>query len=1019
VQRQLDTMDLTHITTDLYTLLCSVPPANPEHNVKVFHVENNHKPLSCTEPQPATITAMVYRWVTALYQRSVLVSIVKYILLRPLITKFTIPQITQEKKGGIFSVVLQRLNELIFESVLLSFNGSNYDNILVINGLIFIQTLLHEKIKIFKKSSAISTVILTIKKNVISHTALNRNQSLKRVRKRFPMNLYFKDLRNLVAANLTLDKLARLFNIETSKLVFPYEAATSICMLKKTTSLHAESDLFWRNTFSGRTVPLESRQHAQTVYNLKQCADLYTFAIHYLQLDCIVLHQIVLKLYSTYRTKDHINIYIRRNYSQSNLSFQQLFIVEPSRRITHPLAPLKINTCLYNYIFKQAVTGGLCTSFVHGTINKDVIINELFNLLDRPNLCPRTWPNIHLLPQWKQAFNENPTGILTIDIRSLYPSASVKDLPMGQPLFYNRFTKEDHDRLYTKDTHFLRNIHINTYCTHVRQSDTASTDIVRLISEPPRFFNEYNALSYYFSTLPPDIEILRFQSQFTALGQMRFGAYPLDGFLSYRDKAGVQHIDLIQYQSTFRHGHRESCSILNGEADKGKVNHTNAVRLGLNQLINQVKTMWQAPHLHINIQEIFDCDFHNHTIPSAATFPMLPYYQKQYSYTTFLNKIYTNQLAGFLVVRNLEIAQHQQTPMMGFCINKMEYGQTELSPYTQNLLTHFATAQRVVATHKVKGYLVLSTAYFNFLRQVFGFEHPPDILHALIFQHTDYLRVSIEKKLLTRQTLKQQIKTETNPILKQNYEIQAELIKLCLNSCYGFTLCNVDSKKFKMYENRWHIPRSFQYVETCVQLAPKIFLIQKKKKIQEPFSTLLGHVGCTILFHSKRILLKRMLFVLQYLDPRLAQLLYMDTDSSHLLVKHSYLPDNVHPLLRDRFLQLYPKHFEGGGKMAGIWVEEAFYTIGEYLGEKCYRLYNSQPDLPYVTHMKGLNTHFQQLYHTKNINPNQLPYLSYNNFHKTPDFLILKIHSSKNLFSNYVPVKRYFISPTGSLPLRL
>jgi hypothetical protein len=93
-----------------------------------------------------------------------------------------------------------------------------------------------------------------------------------------------------------------------------------------------------------------------------------------------------------------------------------------------------------------------------------------------------------------------------------------------------------------------------------------------------------------------------------------------------------------------------------------------------------------------------------------------------------------------------------------------------------------------------------------------------------------------------------------------------------------------------------------------------VYLVQIKKEIKEEFSTLLGHVGCSILFNSKIILLKRLLFVLQFLDPRHAQLLYMDTDSAHVLVKHKNLSSNVNPRLRDIFLSLLPKHFDSGLK---------------------------------------------------------------------------------------------------------
>jgi len=80
---------------------------------------------------------------------------------------------------------------------------------------------------------------------------------------------------------------------------------------------------------------------------------------------------------------------LRRNYSQSNLSFQQFFIIEPSKQIEKQLAQKEINNTFYNYMIKQAVTGGLCTNFVHGKIDEPSSINKHFNYLEKPNLCDK------------------------------------------------------------------------------------------------------------------------------------------------------------------------------------------------------------------------------------------------------------------------------------------------------------------------------------------------------------------------------------------------------------------------------------------------------------------------------------------------------------------------------------------------------------------------------------------------------------------------------------------------------
>jgi hypothetical protein len=84
-----------------------------------------------------------------------------------------------------------------------------------------------------------------------------------------------------------------------------------------------------------------------------------------------------------------------------------------------------------------------------------------------------------------------------------------------------------------------------------------------------------------------------------------------------------------------------------------------------------------------------------------------------------------------------------------------------------------------------------------------------------------------------------------------------------------------------------------------------VFLAELNKQVKEPFQTLLGHVGCYILYHSKIILLKRLYFLLKYLNPTHAQMLYMDTDSAHFLVKRKDFVDNVDDNYKEICQRLY------------------------------------------------------------------------------------------------------------------
>ena len=981
-----------------------------EKYVKTFHIQNNHKNNKSTEPNSKNTCKMVLTFLTAIYQRNVLAYLIKYILLRQLIQTLECSELMPTKKGVFYSMH-KRLNEILSECVLTAFNGSNYDNYLLCNSLILIQTKLKQKIKIFKKGSSISTI------HCINTTNIT---SLCNPKKRhiWVIKLYIKDIRNLVSANVSLDRLGQLFNLPVSKLCFPYNQATSIHRLKTMDDLQPHNDLFWKDTFFGKTTPLENRLEAQTVYTIKQCSSLYEFGTYYLIQDCLLLHSIVLTLLNTYLL-DNINIFIRRNYSQSGLAYQQFFIVDPSKQISKLLAPKIINNSFFNYFIKKGVTGGLCTSFVHGKVDKNTCINEHFNYIDNPRLNPIHWPNFNTLNPWAKQFDQFPAGISTLDIRSLYPSAALKKLPVNTPLFYTRFTSHDYQRLFDEQA-FYNTLNINSYCRNTRAPNrNSNSDIFQLVNKPPILFNEFYALSHYLQSLPKQIKILRFQSSFTAMGQLEFVSFPIDGFLSYQDESNTVRINLIQYHSVFRHGHRADCYTKNDPLDTIKAEKTNLVTQEILRLCQQFQHHFTSLSLPVKIDyiQLFDCDFIGHKVPTMGNF--IHQYSTKYSYSNFLTSIYEKKVTGLVALKNLKINKMDQNPIFGFIIQNIEYGKSQLSPYTQAQLKHLNTASRVISVHESKGFMVISTEYLTWLRNTFGFEQEPEIFHALFFQLDDYLKSSLENKLTMRKNLKELIKCERNPILKQNYEIKAELIKLMINSCYGYTLCNLSSSKFKIFENRSTMPKKTSKIKSVFQFEEKVFLVEKIKKVKESFPTLLGHVGSYILFNSKILLLKRLYFLLKFLNPRFAQLCYMDTDSAHFLLKHPRLEDNVDISLRQEFLRFYPYHFESGSKLSGIWVFENFMNTAEYLGEKCYRLYNKDHPEEFITHMKGLSTSFQNHYHTHNTDLKKTSFLAYNIFYKSPDFAIFKCHMSKNLFANYVPNKRYFVCATGSLPLKM
>jgi len=966
---------------------------------------------------------MIYHFLTYLYQRNILSSVIKYIFLKNIIEQFEKSSLTQSKKG-IFSNMCKRINEIIFECVLISFNGSNYDNILLANSLITIQTRLCERIKIFKKGNSCQTIFLSFNNNLqkVGNITKYKNVNIKKPVKKgigkWKSSVFIKDIRNMVSQNLTLDKVGKLFNLEVSKLCFPYNQAVSIKIMKNIDSLRPNDEIFWKDTFSSRHISLSDRLHAQTIFNTHKFSNLYEYSVYYLSLDCLLLHSIVLKLFNTYLS-ENINLFVRRNFSQSNLSYQQFFIIEPSRQIKQNIAPKKIENGFLNYFIKQSLTGGLCTSFVHGLIDKDMKINEHLNYVDFSNYDKMIWPNFSKLDFKKKQFCEAPSVISTIDIRSLYPSAAVKKLPVSTPMIYTRVIPEDFNKVNPKT---IKNLNLKGFCENVREHGNVHKDNFKLVNKRANLFSEYFALENYLLTLPNNIKIIRFQSNFTALGQLYFAKYPIDGFLSYSlEGSNKKFLKLIQYQSTYYHGHKKDCAKQNNDDEIIKYNKTSEVKNEINKLISDFHSTFNVQKTDIDIEyvELFDCDYFNHKIPATQKFT---FYRNHYNYTELIDNVLNKNLTGFLVVKNLEIKKTAQNPLIGFIIQKIKYGLKELSPYSQQIIQTLTTSKRVVAVNKSKSFMVISTDYFVWLYKTFGFEKIPDIYHAIFFHMNKYLKTYIETKLNQRKQLKELIKNEINLEIRQCYEIKAELIKLMLNSCYGFTLCNLNSTRFRTFENRrfknyYFLPKDKSKYRSCLEINNGIFLVEinKQQCNYEPFQTILGHIGCSILFSSKIILLKRLYFLLKYLSPTMAQLLYTDTDSAHFALKNKNFIDNVDPDFRPQFARLYDKHFDTGKKISGIWVIEGYYKSGNYIGEKCYQLSDNNE---YLSHMKGLNNFFQKQIQKEHILIEKYPYINYNIFMKSSDFLIYKCFMSKNLFSNYIPIKRYFVFARGSLPLK-
>jgi len=112
---KISSRNLKACAQELITLLQDVPLS--EKYVKTFHIGNNSDPFKHKEPTLLNTTQMIYHFLTSIYQRNVLASLIKYILLHAILKVFATSELLPEKKG-IFFLMHYRLMKLFLNVIL-------------------------------------------------------------------------------------------------------------------------------------------------------------------------------------------------------------------------------------------------------------------------------------------------------------------------------------------------------------------------------------------------------------------------------------------------------------------------------------------------------------------------------------------------------------------------------------------------------------------------------------------------------------------------------------------------------------------------------------------------------------------------------------------------------------------------------------------------------------------------------------------------------------------------------------
>ena len=324
----------------------------------------------------------------------------------------------------------------------------------------------------------------------------------------------------------------------------------------------------------------------------------------------------------------------------------------------------------------------------------------------------------------------------------------------------------------------------------------------------------------------------------------------------------------------------------------------------------------------------------------------------------------------------------------------------------------------VVGLHKWKGIKSIYSEYFCFLHENFGFEQPIRILHGVFFKHTPFLFTPLYKALSARLEIKLLLENEN---LQQHermvLESKSTELKLKINACYGYTLCrenNLNSpyvvetiKSNKAFNTQ--IKRDYQdnFLTSARPFGSDHWIVSNKNINAKEFnSTPLIAVGASILGNSKIILLDNVCFILQYLDPRLGEACYFDTDSVFLALHYPNLEDNVPPPLRKEFLQKKNHYINSNNRISGFLVLEKVNSQAQFYGEKMYLLSNEHKN---TLGFKGVPGNVaKQICDKPNILHQQRVTVTYTTLKRKLDFPMVIENQSKQFKKAIIPSKRKF-----------
>lgn len=143
------------------------------------------------------------------------------------------------------------------------------------------------------------------------------------------------------------------------------------------------------------------------------------------------------------------------------------------------------------------------------------------------------------------------------------------------------------------------------------------------------------------------------------------------------------------FKGSYYHGHNFACPLFNSECPKWQEHIRKKEQK--KSFCERLKTFYFREGIIFNwdYSELFDCAYKNH-FKKELTFKNI------YQYHDFLEKIYSGEFEGYLVLSGLSIKLSSRSDFHGFIPIKTDLSQKNWSPFTKNLSNNLSPVKNVV-----------------------------------------------------------------------------------------------------------------------------------------------------------------------------------------------------------------------------------------------------------------------------------------------------------------------------------